>query len=297
MNAKKEIASITSEWQSVFPKREKQAHKGDFGRVFILAGSRGLCGAGLLAAMGALRSGAGLISLGTPEECAALVLQRIPEVMVKPLAQNSEGSLASSGFSQIESYLSGQNVVALGPGLSQQPDTQALIRRLVSASKIPVVLDADGLNAFQNFRHELQSVKVPLVLTPHPGEFARLFARPASESEEGRKRLAVEGARETGATLVLKGAGTVVAGPEGRVFVNPTGNPGMAKGGSGDILTGMIASFIAQGIPVFEAAKFGVFIHGLSGDLAAKQFDEVSMTPGDLLNHLPEAFISLRGKG
>ncbi len=291
-----DLAQIVKEFQHAFPERKKSAHKGEFGRVFILAGSRGLCGAGLLAAIGALRSGAGLTSLATPNECSGMILTKIPEVMIKPLAETEEGSVSQAAYPEIQRYLSGQNVFALGPGLSQNQETQGLIRQLVRESKIPLVIDADGLNAFSDHRNELKNLNAPAVITPHPGEFARLFGAPVSDSESDRKKAALEKAKEFGVIVVLKGAGTVVATPKAEVYVNPTGNPGMAKAGSGDILLGIIASFLAQGFPPFEAAKYGVFIHGFAGDLTAKDFDEVSMTPGDMLNYLPQAFLMLLGK-
>ncbi|MBI4971739.1 MAG: NAD(P)H-hydrate dehydratase [Candidatus Omnitrophica bacterium] len=291
-----DFAKTVQEFQKAFPAREKAAHKGDFGRVFILAGSRGLVGAGLLAGIGALRSGAGLISLGTPEECAGMILAKIPEVMVKPLPETSEGSLAAKAYDAIKKYLKNQDVFALGPGLSQNENTQQLIRQLVEESEIPMVIDADGLNAFQDFNDQLKDLKVPVILTPHPGEFKRLFEIKVSDKEKDRVSAAGQIAKEFGLTVVLKGAGTVVAAKDGRVFVNPTGNPGMAKGGTGDILCGIIASFVARKLDAFDAARFGAFVHGYAADLAVKDFDEVSLTPGDILNYLPKAFLQLLGR-
>ena len=290
-----DLTQTVAEFQKAFPRREKAAHKGDFGRVFILAGSRGLAGAGLLAAIGALRSGAGLVSLGTPEECAGMILGNVPEVMVKPLAETKEGSLSPKSYDEIQKYLKNQDVFALGPGLSQEENTQQLIRQLVEESKIPMVIDADGLNAFADYNDQLKDLKVPVIVTPHPGEFKRLFKIEVSDKEKDRVSSAQKIAKEFGITVVLKGAGTVVAAKDGRVYVNPTGNPGMAKGGSGDILCGIIASFIANKLDPFDAARFGAFVHGHAADMAVKHFDEVSMTPGDILNYLPKAFLQILG--
>ncbi len=292
----KEFEQFASDFSNSFPKRKRDANKGDFGRVFILAGSEGLAGAGLLASIGALRAGAGLVSLGTAESCAGMVLGKVPEVMVKPLPQTQEGSVSLQAYTKIKQFLEKQNVFALGPGLSQNSETQNLIRSLVLESSIPMVIDADGLNAFDGHLDEMKKIKAQAVITPHPGEFMRLFGVKVTEDEQNRVEAAKKASKDLGLIVVLKGAGTVVASPEGACFVNPTGNPGMAKGGSGDILTGMTAAFLGEGLKPFDAAKWAVFVHGYAGDLAAKALDEISMTPGDLLNCIPQAFKDLRGE-
>ena len=269
--------------------RLKRANKKDFGRIFILAGSRGLTGAAALASFAALRAGAGLVTLGCPEAVYPILARRHPEVMVRPFPSTSQGTLAEKGFWQIFRFLQTQDVLAIGPGLGRHPSTQRLVRKLLLRSSVPSVVDADGVNAFQGDPGLLKRRRAPLILTPHPGEFIRVFGdkKPASDLE--RKKRALEIAAKFKVILILKGYRTVVAHPSGKVSVNPTGNPGMATGGTGDVLTGVIAALLGQKILPFEAAKFGVYLHGLAGDLAAQKLGQVSLAAGDLIDFLPAA--------
>ena len=274
-------------------KRPATGHKGTFGRVFVLAGSRGMTGAAHLAGMGALRSGAGLVTIGVPDAVYLIIAKRESELMIRPLPSTAKGTLGLKGFSEIKRFCSTQNVLALGPGLSQHVTTQQLIRKILQATELPVVIDADGLNALKGHLSVLKVCHARAVLTPHPGEFARVFGGKLDDSDILRRKRALETAREYGVVLVLKGHRTVVASPEGEVHVNLTGNPGMATAGSGDVLTGVIAALAGQGCSLYEAACLGVHVHGLAGDLAAKKNGQISLTAGDILSFLPDAFKSL----
>ncbi len=270
--------------------RPRSSHKGDYGRVFILAGSEGLSGACFLSSMAALRSGAGLVTVGVPKSLIPPLARRLTEAMTTPLPQTKHGTLSAKAFDPICHFLKTQDVLALGPGMSLNRQTQVLIRRVVLYSKKPMVVDADGLNAFEGQSHLFLKLKAPAILTPHAGEFVRLFGKPVPKGDEERRKRARESARKSGRIVVLKGYHTVVASPDGKIYVNKTGNPGMATGGSGDILTGVIAAMLGQKAEPFQAACFGVFIHGLAGDLARKEKGEISLVAGDILNALPLAF-------
>lgn len=274
-------------------KRSPTAHKGSFGRVFILAGSRGMTGAAHLAGMGALRSGAGLVTVGVPDAVYLVVAKQDSEIMVKPLPSTAKGTLSLKAFPEVRKFAHSQDVLAFGPGLSQHLTTQKLIRKMLSETERPMVIDADGLNALKGNLKALEHCRGRAVLTPHPGEFTRVFGGKLDDTDALRKKRAGEVAQEYGVVIALKGHRTVVASPEGELFVNTTGNPGMATAGSGDVLTGVIAALIGQKLPLCEAACLGVHVHGLAGDLAAKKAGQISMTAGDILQHLPEAFQKL----
>jgi NAD(P)H-hydrate epimerase len=274
-------------------KRPATAHKGTFGRIFILAGSRSMTGAANLVGMSALRSGAGLVTVGVPDAVYLIVAKRDSELMVRPLPSTSQGSLSLRGFPEIRRFCATQTVLAIGPGLSQQINTQKLIRKVIGTAEIPVVIDADGLNALKGHHKVLQSCHGRAVLTPHPGEFIRVFGGKLDDSDAVRKKRAKEVACRHGVVVVLKGHRTVVASPEGEIYLNDTGNPGMATAGSGDVLTGVIAALVGQGLSRFEAACLGVHIHGLAGDRAAAKTGQVSLIAGDLLRFLPEIFKAL----
>lgn len=282
--------SLLHEIRRQWKPRPAASHKGDFGRVFILAGSKGLTGAATLASAASIRSGAGLVTLGVPEAVYPVLARRHAEVMVKPFPATRRGSLAFRGLRSIVHFAKTQDVLALGPGLSQDPETQKLIRKVVAGTDLPLVLDADGLNAFKGHLKELKPCRGRAVLTPHPGEFRRLFGGRLSHQDIERKRRALEVAKKFGFILVLKGHRTVAVSPDGKVYVNTTGNPGMAAGGTGDVLTGMIAALLGQRFSSFDAARFSVYLHGLAGDLAAKKVGPISLTASDLLQFLPAAF-------
>jgi len=274
-------------------KRSPAVHKGDLGRIFILAGSRGMTGAAHLAGMAALRSGAGLVTVGVPDAVYLVMAKRESELMVRPLPSTSKGTLSLKGFSEIDRFCATQDVLALGPGLSQHITTQKLIRKVLQATELPLVLDADGLNALKGHLKVLEACRGRAVLTPHPGEFVRVFGGELDDSDVLRKERALDAAQKCGGVIVLKGHRTVTAAPDGDFHINTTGNPGMATAGSGDVLTGVISALIGQGLTYFEAACLGVHLHGLAGDMAAEKTGPISLVAGDILQCLPGAFQSL----
>jgi hydroxyethylthiazole kinase-like uncharacterized protein yjeF len=271
-------------------KRPADANKGDFGHVFILAGSRCFTGAAGLCANAALRAGAGLATLGIPESLHPIFASRLTEVMTLPLPQTKEASLSEKALRVISLFLKKADCLLIGPGLSQNISTQRLIRSVVQAASVPLVIDADGLNALAGHLDILKKLKNELILTPHPREFSRLASIPVQKVQEERKQVAKDFALRYNMTLVLKGNRTVVASPQGRIYINPTGNPGMATAGSGDVLAGIIAAFLAQGFNCFDSARMAVYLHGLAGDLAAKDKTEISLIASDIIEYLPKAF-------
>lgn len=271
--------------------RSKKSHKGDYGRVYILAGSKGMSGAASLAAIAALRSGAGLVTLGIPDAIYPIVARRDPEVMVQPFPSTSSGTFDFRAFKNIFTRLQNQDVLAMGPGLSRNQSTVKLIQKIIIHAKIPTVLDADALNALEGYAHLLLETAAPLVLTPHAVEFKRVFGFDPGENHMQRKKSAVDMAEKYGVFIVLKGHRTVVASPDGRSFVNTTGNPGMATAGSGDVLTGIIAGLLGYGKNRFQTICSAVWIHGLAGDDAARKKGQTSLIARDILEFLPQAFI------
>lgn len=263
------------------------AHKGTFGRVFILAGSRGFTGAAALAGAAAVKSGAGLVTLGVPESLNDILEVKLTEAMTLPLPETPERSLSISALEKALEFSARCDAVALGPGLSQQEETGEFVRRFLQECPVPMVIDADGLNALAK---KPAAFKTPAVVTPHPGEMARLLGATADEVQQDRPRAAREAAARFGCTALLKGARTLIASPGRELWINPTGNPGMATGGSGDVLCGMIAAFLARGMTAEQAAAAGAYIHGLAGDIAAEREGQLSMTAGDIIKYLPDAF-------
>jgi ADP-dependent NAD(P)H-hydrate dehydratase / NAD(P)H-hydrate epimerase len=275
--------------------RPAAANKGNFGHVLVIGGSLGKAGAAAMAGMSVLRVGAGLSTVATPKSVLATVAGFHPEVMTEPLPETKEGTIAQSALSRIGKLAEGKTVLAVGPGISRNSETSELVRALVRKRKIPVVLDADGLNAFEGRANELDGEAAALVLTPHPGEMARLTGMTVPAIQRDRINVARTFAKEHKLILVLKGHRTLVAKPDGEVWVNTTGNPGMATGGTGDILTGMVAGFIAQDLQrVFEAVIAAVHLHGLAGDVARESMGEHSLVATDLVKALPGAFRRVR---
>ncbi|MBI4341252.1 MAG: NAD(P)H-hydrate dehydratase [Candidatus Omnitrophica bacterium] len=275
--------------RGLFPVRKADAHKGDAGRVFLLAGSVGLSGAAALATLGALRTGAGLVTLGIPKSLHDPMVKKLTEAMLKVLPETEQGALSRAAFPEILRAVVGADAVAIGPGLSQQSETQALVHELLPQIVKPLVVDADGLNAIAAKREVLAQRREPMILTPHPGEMARLSGLSNEEIQRSRQQIAKEFAVKHKVVLVLKGHETVVAGPGGELYVNDTGNPGMATGGCGDVLTGMIAALLGQKLPLFDAARLGVYVHGLAGDLVAKERGEIGLLASDLADRIPLA--------
>ncbi|HEX9891191.1 MAG TPA: NAD(P)H-hydrate dehydratase [Actinomycetota bacterium] len=250
--------------RAMLPRRGLDAHKRRSGVVLVVAGSRTMTGAPVLVARGAYRAGAGLVRIAVPEGIVPVVQAMIPEATFLPLAEGPEGSVATGALDDVD--LSAYGAVALGPGLSTDGSTTAFVRDLVRRSPAPVVVDADGVNAFAGRPGELAEASAEVVLTPHTGEFARLFGMPVDEVLEDRVGLARKAAAETRAVTLLKGARTVIALPSGEVRINPTGSPSLAVGGTGDVLTGAVAALLARGLTGADAATAGAYVHGLSGE-------------------------------
>ena len=277
------------------PFRQATSHKGDYGKLLVIAGSRGMAGAACLAAEAAARIGAGLVSLVVPHDIYEPVASKLTEVMVIPVSQTAEGTISKDALPVIKAMLEKSDVLALGPGLSTNQETAETIRRIVSFSTIPVVLDADGLNAFVDHTDAFEQTKSPLVLTPHPGEMARLAGIPVDTVQGDRLQVSRSWSSNWGAVLVLKGARSIVATPEGNTYICATGNPGMATGGSGDVLTGIIAGLLAQGMDAAVAAAAGVHLHGKAGDMAAGEKGMMGLIAGDILQSLPVATRMIEG--
>jgi len=275
---------------NALPVRDKDSNKGNYGKVFCLCGSLGMAGAAYLSASGALRCGAGLVMLGVPQPVYLPVAAKLDECMVYPFEATQGGAFAYSSLERIRETAKYATVLLIGCGLSRDDETQRLIRDIVAEANCPIILDADGINAFKGHIDLLRTSKADLILTPHPGEMANLCGKTIARVQENRLDAARNFAKENSVTLVLKGANTVVAAKDGRAYINPTGNPGMAKGGSGDILAGMIAAFVAQGIAPEKAAACGAFIHGSAGDRAAAKLSQYGMIPTDMLMEVPQIF-------
>lgn len=278
----------------LLPSRFFSAHKGSFGKVVSIAGSRGMTGAAALVASSTLAIGAGLSILGIPLSLNPILEAKLTEVITVPLKETDEGTLSLACFDQIIQLLENSSVLALGCGLGQNQDVSELVKRLIKEVKIPIVLDADGINAIIDDPSVLLSAKSDVLITPHPGEMARLMTMSVDKVQQDRLGIASKVASEFNVGVVLKGARTVIADPEGNLFINYTGNPGMATAGSGDVLTGMIAGLIAQKLTYIEAAKLGVYLHGLSGDLVVEQKEGMCLVASDLIRYIPVAIKRLK---
>jgi NAD(P)H-hydrate epimerase len=270
------------------PPRPAESNKGSFGRVLVVAGSRGMSGAAVLCAGGALRGGAGLVEVAVPAEVLPLVAVANPCYLTTALPQDAHGRLAEQAEALLLERVRASTVVVMGPGLGQSAAITALVSAVLAQTPAPVVLDADGLNALQRQTDRLHARPAPLIVTPHPGEFARLLGCDVPTVQARRQALAVEFAATHGLIVVLKGYRTVVTDGR-RVYINETGNPGMATGGTGDVLAGLIGALLGQKLAPFAAAQLGVHLHGLAGDLARDELGEVSLIASDLLQYLPRA--------
>ena len=267
-----------------FALRKPDANKGKFGHVLVVGGSVGKSGAAAMAGMGALRVGAGLCTVATPKSVLPLVAGFAPELMTEPLAETEAGTISAGHYGRLDTAMQGKAIVALGPGISRNPETVQLIHSTVAKCTLPLILDADGLNAFEGRGQQLNGSKRPLVITPHPGEMARLTGLSITEIQKDRIGVARKFAAEHQCIVVLKGHRTLIAEPNGHVWVNTTGNPGMASGGTGDVLTGFIAGMIAQFPNEFvKAVCAAVWLHGYAGDVVASYSSEQALTATDLL--------------
>jgi len=282
--------------------RPRNSNKGTYGHVLVVGGSIGKAGAAAMAGFSALRSGAGLVTVAAPKSVLPTVAGFHPELMTEPLAETDAGSISLQALKALEHLAEKKTVLAIGPGISRHEETAELVRKIVLDSEIPIVLDADGLNAFEgqtkDFKRRVRRERTQnaeknatLVLTPHPGEMSRLTGLPTAAIQRDRINVARSFAKEHGVILALKGDRTIVANPSGEAWVNPTGNPGMATGGTGDILTGIVAGMLAQNSKrAFEAVLAAVYLHGLAGDIAREPVGEHSLVATDLVRMLPQAF-------
>jgi NAD(P)H-hydrate epimerase len=275
---------------SLLPKRKPNGHKGDFGRLFAIAGSTGLTGAASLCALAAARSGLGLMTVGCPKSINPILEAKLTEPMTYPLPDvGNKGVLALRGLGEIKKKIAECDAVIIGPGLGRHHETRELVQRLVAAIEKPMIIDADGLNAFEKNRSPLEGRHGPLILTPHPGEFRRLIDEDIPSNLKARFDLIRKYALKYNAVIVYKESPSLVVDVDGEVYINTTGNDGMATGGTGDVLSGIIGSFLAQGLSPIRAAVAGVYIHGLAGDIAAGQLGKRSVIAGDLIEYLPDA--------
>jgi NAD(P)H-hydrate epimerase len=269
-------------------RRAADSNKGSYGKDLVVAGSRGMSGAAVLCGSGALRGGAGLVTVAVPEPILPIVAAGNPCYLTAPLPQDEHGKLSTLAEARILEVAQVNDIAAIGPGLGQSAEIKQLVSSLIRNIKIPMVLDADGINALAGQTDSLKDHAAPIILTPHPGEFARLLGCDVPTVQARRQELAAQFAQKYEVVVVLKGNATVVTDGR-RVYQNPTGNPGMATGGTGDVLTGLIAALLGQGLEPFAAAQLGVYLHGLAGDLAKAELGEASMIASDLLTYLPHA--------
>ncbi|WP_339911793.1 NAD(P)H-hydrate dehydratase [Symmachiella dynata] len=275
------------------PARKTDSHKGSFGRALLIAGSRGMSGAACLSGMGALRGGAGLVFVAVPSGIVSIVAGSEPSYLTIPLPEDEAGRLHASATKILQDEVTQPDVIAIGPGCGQSQAVTDIVTWLYRDIEKPLVVDADGLNALAML-DALPPAAGPRILTPHPGEFARLTGTDIKTVQQAREEMAAEFAATHGCVLLLKGAGTIITDGR-RIAVNSTGNSGMATGGSGDVLTGLIAALLAQGLPAFEAAQLAAHLHGLAGDLAAAELSEPGLIASDLPRYLPTAWLRVSG--
>lgn len=283
--------SLTHAWvRDHLPARAADAHKGAFGHLVVLAGSTGFTGAARLCCEGALRSGVGLVTLGIPASLVPLVVPDLLETMWRPMPETDQGAFAAHAAGVALGLAEGKDAIVVGPGIGTGEETGMFVNALLESWTGPLVLDADALNLLSRDTTPLKSRVAPTVLTPHPGEMARLLRTTTAEVQHNREEAAATFAKEQGATLVLKGSRTIVASPDGRVCECPLGNHGMATGGTGDVLTGLVGGLLAQGVAQHEAAAIAVYVHALAGDIAAEQTSPRALLARDLVGALGEAW-------
>lgn len=273
----------------MLPRRPFDAHKHSVGKIFVLAGSRGLTGAAVMSCQSAMRAGAGAVVLGTPKSLLPIIAKKLTEVMPHPLEETEEQSVSMRALKEIDRFVRWCDLAIIGPGLGRNKETEELILSLIRSIDKPILVDADGLNALASDPSVLKKRKAEVILTPHTGELSRITHRSVEQIEGDRVEVARTEAKNLKSILVLKGAPTVTATPSGEVFVNSTGNAGMATAGAGDVLSGTIAALWGQHIPSVDAAICGVFLHGLAGDLAKDKYGEMSLVATDILECLPSA--------
>lgn len=278
------------------PRRNRDSHKGRFGHVLLIGGARGYSGAIILAVRAALRSGAGLVSALVPDEIAPLVAASAPEAMVHQAAATEDGSLSAHLWGDWRARLKQFDAILAGPGMTRHADTLLLVRQLIRDCPVPLILDADAISVFANQAHWMEKADCPLILTPHPGELGLLLGTSVSEIQNDRAGVALAAAEQTKSVMVLKGAGTVIAKAGQPVYINLTGNPGMATGGSGDALAGLSTGLAGQKLDSFDAARLAVYLHGKAGDMAAWKSSQASLNAGDIIDSIADAFRAISAR-
>jgi len=284
---------VRKEIKRILKPRKLNTSKRDYGHVLIIAGSPGLTGAATMTAQAAMRSGAGLVTVACPESSNAILATKLTCAMTLPLPETKAGTLARRAFDKINEFSKRATALCIGPGLGRNTETQELARRVITSINLPMIIDADGLNALSGEAGILKRRKETIVISPHSGEMARLIKKPKEYIEKNRIRVVKDLSKRIGQIVILKGHESLVAKPGGKVYKNTTGNPGMATGGSGDVLSGMIASFLAQGINSYDAACIAVYLHGQAGDLARDEVGEISLTACDILRKIPEVILKI----
>ncbi|OCL27770.1 bifunctional ADP-dependent (S)-NAD(P)H-hydrate dehydratase/NAD(P)H-hydrate epimerase [Orenia metallireducens] len=288
------IDLITSELvNKLLPIRAADSHKGSYGKLLLVAGSTGMTGAATLATQASLRIGAGLVTLGTPRSLNPILENKLTEAMTYPLGESKEGVLSRESVIEIKRLLNDRDVLAIGPGLTANDEISYILNHLLEKTDKPMVVDADGLNVISDL-NILKGRGAPTILTPHPGELSRLINKSIEIIRDNPIEVAKNFARDYNVTLVLKGARTIIATPQGQIYINHTGNSGLATGGSGDVLTGLISGLLVQGIDEVSATIIGVYLHGLAADLAAEDLTEYSLLPSDIIDYLPQSLKAVR---
>lgn len=286
---------IDSSIKLLLPKRLNDSHKGTYGRVAVIGGKRGMTGAPYLTSMAALRAGSGLVYTMVPKALETIMSVKLTEAIVKPIEDNEKGYFTKNSLSDILEGVQGIDAIAIGPGIGVDEEISYIIEEIIRNHNKPMVIDADGINCLSLNPEILYNLNQPIIITPHPGELARLLDKSIKEIQENRIYYSKYASGKYNIIVVLKGYNTVVASPEGEVYINATGNPGMATAGSGDLLTGIIASFIGQGLSPIDASKLGVYCHGLAGDLAAFHKGEYGIIATDILENIPYSIKKILG--
>ena len=277
----------------LIPCRKRDAHKGDFGHILVISGSIGKSGAAVLTSKAALKTGAGLVTVATASSAQKLIAPQNSEIMTEPLHETESGSISRKALLKLKELSKGKDLLAIGPGLSTHPETASVIRAILKDTQMPALIDADGINAFEGFSKELFGKHRDLIVTPHPGEMGRIIGQPAKFVQENRIEVCRNFATTHQCYMVLKGYKTLISDTHGNVYVNQTGNPGLATAGAGDVLTGMIAGFLVQNIGVLNALILAVYIHGLAADIAAADFGEIPLMAGNVIDCIPDAIMEL----
>ncbi len=274
--------------------RKKDTHKGTYGRLGIIGGSRGMTGSVYLSSQAALRTGSGLVYSLVPESLETIMSIKLVEAIVKPIYDRGSGFFVRESLGRILKEIKKLDLIALGPGMGVDKERVELVGEIIRKTNIPILIDADGLNCISKDLKILEEIKAPIIITPHPGEMARLLNLDISEIQAKREYYARFFSEKYKLVTVLKGHESLVVSPDGQVYKNKTGNPGMSTAGTGDVLTGMITSFLGQGLSPFDAGKLGVYVHGLAGDIARDELGEYSIIARDLIKYIPQAIKSLK---